>query len=127
MAPRHADAGRSERSGLLTKIAAVTGLHRKGVLRLLHSATLERAPRRLGSRRHQYGPAVQDVERVVWETCDYACAERLTPDLLPLARHLAGFGEVALSPEVEVALGCISMATVQRLVRRFRKDGPRLP
>ena len=127
MAPRYADAGRSERSGLLTEIAAVTGLHRKSVLRLLHSAALERAPRRPGSRRHQYGPAVQDVVRVVWETCDYACAERLTPDLLPLARHLAGFGEVAPSPEVEVALGCISMATVQRLLRRFRRDGPRLP
>jgi hypothetical protein len=127
VAPRYAKAGRVERSGLLTEIVAVTGLHRKSVLRLLQGVTLDRVPRRPRSRRSRYGSAVQDVVRVVWETCDYACAERLTPELLRLARHLAGFGEVALSPEVEEALGSISRATVQRLLRRFRRDSPRLP
>jgi len=127
VAPRYAKAGRVERSGLLTEIAAVTGLHRKSVLRLLHGSPLDRAPRRPRSRRSRYGPAVQDVVRVVWETCDYVCAERLTPDLLRLARHLAGFGEVALSPALEAALGSISRATVQRLLRRFRRDSPQLP
>ena len=127
VAPRYARAARMERSRLLTEIAAVTGLHRKSVLRLLNGPTLDRAPRRPRSRRNRYGAAVQDVVRVVWETCDYVCAERLTPGLLPLARHLAGFGEVMLSPEIEAALGCISRATVQRLLHRFWRDSPRLP
>jgi len=127
VAPRYANAGRMERSRLLTEIAAVTGLHRKSVLRLLNGPTLDRAPRRPRSRLSRYGAAVQDVVRVVWETCDYVCAERLTPDLLRLARHLAGFGEVALTPDVEEALRCISRATVQRLLRRFRRDSPQLP
>ena len=36
VAPRYAKAGRAERSALLTELAAVTGLHRKSLLRLLH-------------------------------------------------------------------------------------------
>jgi hypothetical protein len=44
VAPRYAKAGRGERGALLTELAAVTGLHRKSLLRLLHGPTLERAP-----------------------------------------------------------------------------------
>jgi hypothetical protein len=127
VAPRYVGAGRMERTGLLSEMAAVTGLHRKSLLRLLHGATLERAPKRPRKRSSRYGLAVSAVVRVVWESCDYLCAERLTPGLGEMARHLAKFGEVELSPEVEVALGRISRATVQRLLQRFRRDGPRLP
>ncbi len=48
-APRYAKAKRPERSGLLTEMAAVTGLHRKCLLRLLHGPTLRRAPRGPGA------------------------------------------------------------------------------
>jgi len=127
VAPRYSTAGRSERSGLLTEMTAVTGLHRKSVLRLMHGPTLERAPGRPRFRRRRYGIVVADVVRVVWETLDYSCAERVTPELLSTARHLARFEEVVLTPEVEVALGSISRATVQRLLQRFRQDSPQLP
>jgi hypothetical protein len=70
---------------------------------------------------------VADVVRVVWESLDYVCAERLTPVLWPMAQHLARWGEVTVSPEVEAALQGISRATVQRLLQRFRVDSPRLP
>jgi hypothetical protein len=70
---------------------------------------------------------VEDVIRVVWESLDYVCAARLRPALLPTAQHLAGFGEVALTPEVEQQLGTISRATVGRLLTRLRQDEPRLP
>lgn len=68
-----------------------------------------------------------DVVRVVWESLDYICAERLTPVLLSTAQHLARWREEALSAEVEASLECISRATVQRLLQRFRVDSPRLP
>jgi hypothetical protein len=67
------------------------------------------------------------VIRVVWESLDYLCAERLTPALLPTAQHLARFGELRLSREVEEQLTQISRATVGRLLARFRQDVPRLP
>ena len=76
---------------MLTEMTAVTGLHRKSLLRLLYGPTLERAPQRPRVRRRHYGAAVADVVRVVWESLDYVCAERLTPALLPTAQQLAVF------------------------------------
>lgn len=58
VAPRYANAGRGERSRLLTEMSAVTGLHRKSLLRLLHGPTLERTPRKPRLRRRRYGAAV---------------------------------------------------------------------
>ncbi len=127
MAPRYVQAGRTERNRLLTEMTAVTGLHRKSLIRLLRGPTLERAVRKPRVRRRRYGAAVADVVRVVWESLDYVCAERLTPELLSTARHLARWGEVTLTPEVETALQHISRATVQRLLQHFRVDSPRLP
>lgn len=83
VAPRYGRAGRVERGAVLTEMAAVTGLHRRSLVRLLHAPSLDRAPKRLRLRR--YGAAVMDVVRVVWESLDYVCAERLTPALLPTA------------------------------------------
>ena len=37
-------AGRAEQGGLLTEMEAVTGMHRKSLLRLLHAPSLERGP-----------------------------------------------------------------------------------
>jgi len=127
MAPRYVKAGMRERSELLTEMQAVTGLHRKSLLRLLHGPTLNRAPKRPRLRRRRYGAAVADVVRVVWESLDYVCAERLTPALLPTARQLAQWGEVVLTADVEGRLETISRATVQRLLERFQQDTPKLP
>lgn len=127
MAPRYARARRGQRSGLLTEMQAVTGLHRKSLLRLLHAPSLERAPRRPRLRRRTYGAEVAAVVRVVWESLDYVCAERLTPALLPTAQQLAQWEEVVLTPTVERQLTTVSRATVQRLLQRFPRDTPKLP
>ncbi len=65
--------------------------------------------------------------RAVRESLDYVCAERLTPQLLTTARHLATFGELALPPAVEAHLAQISRATVARLLRPLPRPTPRLP
>ncbi|MGI8826740.1 MAG: integrase [Chloroflexota bacterium] len=122
----YAKEDKRERSRLLDEMEAVTGLHRKSVLRLLHGPGLGRRPRR-GGRGRTYGAATEDVIRVVWESLDYVCTERLTPALLPTARHLAIFGEVHLSDTMEEQLASISRATVGRLLQRLRQDTPRLP
>jgi hypothetical protein len=127
VAPRYVQAGRVERGRLLSEMVAVTGLHRKSLIRLLRGRTLERVARKPRVRRRRYGAAVAVVVRVVWESLDYVCAERMTPVLLSTAQHLARWGEVVLSPEIETALECISRATVQRLLQRFQVDSPRLP
>src|SRR5437867_2160422 len=78
MASRYARVDRAGRGTLLTEMEAVTSLHRKSLIRLLHAPSLERPPRRSRVRRRRYGPEVADVVRVVWESLDYVCAERLT-------------------------------------------------
>ena len=127
VAPRYAKAMRRERGQLLTEMGEVTKLHRKSLIRLMNMPSLERAPKKPRFKRRRYGTAVADVIRVVWESLDYVCAERLTPVLLETAQQLARWEELVLTSEVEVALGTISRATVQRLLERFQQDTPKLP
>lgn len=126
MATRYQKASRTERSRLLDEMEAVIGLHRKSLLRLLGGPTLERQPRR-GGRGRTYGVETEDVVRVVWESLDYLCPERLTPALPSTAQHLARHGELQLTEEIERQLASISRATVGRVLARFRQDEPRLP
>jgi len=119
-------ANRGERSRLLSEMEEVTGLHRKSLLRLLHAGSLARK-KRTTPRQRTYGLAVEQVILLVWESLDYICAERLTPVLLETARHLAHFGSVQLTAEVEHQLGQISEATVTRLLRTHRARKQRLP
>lgn len=127
VAPRYAKSGRAERSRLLTEMEEVTELHRKSLLRLMHVPSLERAPKKTRYKRRRYGTAVAEVVRVVWESLDYVCAERLTPALPETARQLARWGELVLTIEVQEKLGSISRATVQRLLQRFQQNTPKLP
>jgi len=105
---------------------AVTGLHRKSLLRLVRAGGLARWPR-TRQRGRTYGHLVDDALRVIWESLDYVCAERLTPALVPTARLLARHGEVRLTDELAAQLGRISIASVQRRLTRFVQDTPRLP
>lgn len=126
MRPRYVLADRAGRSRLLDEIESVTGLHRKSVLRLLQAPDLARRPRTT-QRGKTYGAPVEDAIRLIWESLDYICAERLTPALLPTAHLLIQHGEVALSDAVLTQLASISIASVQRRLARFTQDTPRLP
>lgn len=126
MKPRYQKAKRAERSRLLTEMEHVTGLHRKSLLRLLHASSLTRK-KRTTPRKRTYGLAVEQVTLLVWESLDYVCAERLTPVLLCTAQHLARFGSVRLTGEVEQQLARISEATITRLLRTQRSRKQRLP
>lgn len=125
MQKRYLQAGRGERGKLLDEMQAVTKLHRKALIRLMNSS-LERRPRRR-QRGRIYGPEVDDALRVIAESMDYICAERLTPNLPWLARHLATHGEVEISPELLYQLERISVRTVGRILARMQQDRPRLP
>jgi hypothetical protein len=104
---------------------AVTGMHRKALTRLMNGS-LERKPRSTG-RGVTYGPQVDDALRVINESFDHLCAERVTPNLVWMATHLAAHGELDPSPTLLAQLACISRATVQRRLSRIRQDQPRLP
>lgn len=126
MQRRYLAATREERSRLLDELAELTGLHRKSVVRLLKGPSLDRQPRRQ-QRGREYGAAVDDALRVIWESLDYICAERLTPALVATAEQLARHGELTVTDEVLDQLGRISVSSVQRRLTRLGQDTARLP
>jgi hypothetical protein len=101
-----------ERSRLLDEMQAVTGLHRKSLLRLIHG-NLARTPRRK-QRGKTYGTEVEGAIRKIAESLDYPCAERLKPNLVWMANHLEAQGELSLSAAVREQLGKISVSSVRR-------------
>jgi IS30 family transposase len=126
MQGRYLSGTRAERSRLLDELVVLTGLHRKSVVRLLKGPSLERQPRRR-QRSREYGAPVDDALRVIWESLDYICAERLTPALVSTAEQLARHGELEVTSEVLEQLGRISVASVQRRLSRLGRDTMRLP
>lgn len=126
MHERYRRADRLGRGQLLDEMETVTGMHRKSLLRLLHAPTLRRQPR-TQQRAKTYGAQVDDAIRVIWESLDYICAERLTPALALTAQQLVAHGELVVPDAVLVQLHRISVASVQRRLTRFTQDTPRLP
>jgi hypothetical protein len=122
---RYVKATRLERGRLLDKMQSVTNLHRKSLIRLM-SGSLERKPRQK-QRGRTYGPEVDYALRVVAESHDYICAERLQPTLVEMATHLARHGQIPASPHLLDQLSRISISTLRRVLKRVRRDEPPLP
>lgn len=123
---RYKDADRPTKGQLLTEMEAVTGLHRKSLVRLLTPEGLERKTRQR-QRGCTYDHHLDDALRVIAETLDYVCAERLQPALLPTAEDLARHAELHLTEAVRTQLAAISVSTLRRHLARLRQDEPRLP
>jgi len=118
--PRYKQAGRKEKVQLLDEMEAVTGLDRKTLIRLM-KGNLKRKPRSR-KRGKTYGPAVDDALRVIYESFDSICAERLTPNLVWMAQHLGRHGELTTTPELLEQLGQVSISTVTRRLAHLRQD-----
>src|SRR4030043_1606179 len=122
---RYVKAGKLERGRLLAEMQSVTRLHRKSLIRLMGSG-LERK-RRHRQRGRTYGPELDHPLRVIAESHDYICAERLQPTLGEMATHLARHGELEASPRLFDQLSRISVSTLRRILKRLGQDQPRLP
>jgi hypothetical protein len=120
-------AKRQQRSLLLDHMEEVTGLHRKTLIRHMNSEEIKRKPRRK-QRGRTYDHHVDDALRVISESLDYICAERLTAHLVEIAEHLAAHGELQLTDDLRAQLARISVSTVRRILQKLeRLDHWRLP
>jgi len=114
---------RAGRGRLLDTMESVTGLDRKSLIRLM-AGDLTRRPRRR-QRGQEYGLELDRALRVIAESHNYICAERLTPNLVALAEQLARHGELQLTEQLRQQLARISEATVYRRLDRLLQDQPR--
>lgn len=117
-------AKRSERSRLLDEMQAVTELHRKSLLRLIHGE-LARKPRRK-QRGKTYGAEVKAAVEGIAQSLDYPCAERLQPNLVWMAAHLEKHAELKTSTEVQRKLAQISVSTLRRMLGPVGQETARL-
>jgi hypothetical protein len=122
---RYRQVDQKERSRLLDEMEMMTGCHRKSLIRQM-KRDLRRKKRRK-QRSRTYGIEVHAALKVIAESYDHICAERLQPNLVAMAEHLAAHGELRLTAKVRQQLGQISVSTVRRIVARLQQDRPRLP
>lgn len=123
--PRYRQAGRKEKGQLLDEVIAVTGLDRKTLIHLMNGR-LERKPRTRERGRTYQGP-FDDTLRIIYQSWDCICAERLTPNLVWMAQHLEAHHELETTPELLAQLAQVSISTVERRLNLIRQDQPRLP
>jgi hypothetical protein len=125
MKKRYRQANREGRGCLLDEMQAVTGLHRKSLIRLINGSPTRKPRSR--ERGPTYGPEVERALCIIAESFDYICAERLTPNLASMAQHLDAHGELHLSPWLLHKLERISTSTVRRILSRHHPSIRRLP
>lgn len=123
---RYLKAGKEQKSRILDEFTEVTGYHRKAAIRLLRAEPLSRGKRRQGGRR-QYGPAVVNALRKVWEASDRLCSKRLHPFIPEMIRVLRQHGEQEIDGALEAQLCRMSPATIDRLLRPWKRRGGRRP
>ncbi len=119
--------GRKARSALLDELVGVAGFDRKYAITLMNQPPAKKAAARKkrSGRPRAYQHCLSVIE-VAWEALDYCCAERLHPQLLPLATALARHAEVEVTREAREELERISRATLARRLAELPRAKPRL-
>jgi hypothetical protein len=117
---------KKDKGNILDEFTKVTGYHRKAAIRLLRQVNKPRANKKRG-RPHKYGPATVGALRATWEATDRLCSKRLHPFLPELIRILRRHGEVVVPAELEAEICQMSPATIDRLLKPWRRLGGRRP
>src|SRR5215472_9422697 len=121
---RYERADRRQKQALLDEIVAVTGMHRKAVIRLLRRPLRSvAAPSRAG-RPRQYGPEVAAAVELLWQASGRIGAHRLHPFVPELLDRLLRWDEVRLSPAIDKLVRQASRATLARLLAPARTQYP---
>jgi len=120
---RYHKASKAEKGRILDEFSKSTGLHRKAVIRLLNYKEVARR-KRLG-RPCRYGAVVAEALRGIWEASDRLCSKRLQPFLPEFIGVLSRCGEIRFSAEMEALLCCMSPATIDRLLKKWKQKDRR--
>ena len=118
-AKEYKNAGKKQKTFLLTQLEAVTGYHRKYLTGIIaHPQRRKKKIRR--ERLSQYYEVLKPL-RILWATSNYACGQRLKPIIPSYIAALRRHKELLVSPEEKKLLLQISSATIDRLLTHDRK------
>jgi hypothetical protein len=121
---RYREQDKKEKGRLLDEIEAVTGMHRKAIIRLLNGRLSRK--RRTRERGKEYGVEVSDTVRLIARSLDYPCAERLQPNLVWMGQHLCKHGELRIGKEILEKLERVSISTLKRMLQQVRNREAKL-
>jgi hypothetical protein len=119
---RYSSADKVKEGKMLDEFVRVTGYHREAVIRVLLNVQKRHAGRK--GRPSRYGVVVGPL-RSIWEASDRLCSKRLQPFLPEMVKVLRQHGEQRIDASQERLLCQMSPATIDRLLRSYRKLGGR--
>jgi hypothetical protein len=114
----YSGATRPEKVRILDEFAAVTGLHRKHVMRLLREKRKESRSAR--PERRIYGEAAREALILLWEAADRICAKRLRPLIPLLLKTMERQGNIKPASTLRDELLRMSAATIDRALVQAR-------
>ena len=116
LSARYGASPRSERGRILDEFVAVTGVHRKHLMKLLRAGRSSRGNGpRLG--RRLYDAAMREALVVLWEASDRICSKRLRPMIPILLEAMERHGHLGPASEIRAGLLVMSAATIDRSLR----------
>ena len=110
---RYRTSSRANKSTIIDEFAALTGYHRKHVMRVLRAGPSGKRSAPRPSRRI-YGAAEREALIVLWEASDRVCGKRLKAIIPTLIDAMERHGHLSLATEVRAALLKMSAATIDR-------------
>jgi len=121
---RYLRAPRAEKRELLDEVVAVSGLHRKAAIRLLHRPLRPPGHRPRAGRPRVYGPPVAAAAQLLSEATGHIGPHRWHPFLPELLDRLTQSSDLVVTPDVDKHLRQVSPATLARLLAPFRATLP---
>jgi hypothetical protein len=121
---RYRKVRKEEKGKILDEFTKVTGLHRKAAIRQLNNVLKLTLQKRRG-RKRQYNAGVIISLKAIWEASDRLCSKRLKPFMSELIIKLYSHGELKINADTRRQLSRMSPATIDRLLRPYRKTGGR--
>ena len=111
-AARYQSLSRAGKQLLLNELQALTGYHRKSLLRRLNQRPDQRQSSLRGQHRRRYGPEVVEALVPLWEASDRLCGKRLHALLPQLVESLEHHGHLQLEQGVRARVLTMSSATI---------------
>ncbi len=120
--PRYLRANKSEKSKMLKEFCQNTGYNRKYAVRILSPSHEYRS--KVINRQSHYSYTNEDVFwlKKIWEIMDYACGQRLAPQLAEIIDKLVFFKELNIPEATQEKLKHISSATIDTRLKRFKNE-----